>query len=102
MRTKRKLIDSLMGFYQVISTVYLDSEKWEDDDVRGLMINAHLDYLFNFHKGLVEKYKIPIPKTKKLFKEYIDGWNKTIVDKNPALSDILEELSCRKSRSYII
>lgn len=102
LRKRRKVIDSLMAFYHIASTIYTDSEKFEEDDVKGLMINAHLNYLFGFHKNIADKHKIPIPKVKKLFDKYISKYNKMIGENESSLQDILEELSCRKSRSYII
>ena len=102
-RKKRKLIDSLMGFYHIASTIYTSSkDKYEENDVRGLMMDAHLDLLFGLHKKIADTYKIPIPETKKIFIKYVNGWNKTVLDANDFLVDLISELSYKKSRSYII
>jgi hypothetical protein len=101
-RKKKKLIDSLMGFYQIVSTIYEDSEKFEESSVRGLMINTHLDFVFPFHKEIVEKHKLPIPNVKKLFKSYIDDWNILIKKEEPHLQELIDNLTYEKSWSYII
>jgi len=102
-RKKRKLIDSLMGFYHITSTIYTNSkEKYEEDDVRGLMMDAHLDLLFTLHKKIADTHKIPLPETKKIFTKYVDSWNKTVFNANDFLTNLISELTYKKSRSYII
>lgn len=90
MRKKKKLINSLLGFYQAIAGIYTGAPKFEDSVIRGMIIQEHLNELIVFHKGKVDRHEIPIGKVSKFYHDYIDDWNKHIISKSGYFSEIIE------------
>jgi len=103
LRRAKKVIESLIGFYQLVGVFVNNSDIYDDEAVRGLMIYAHLIELLNYHHNMAITNKLTQPNkfTKKFYKEYIKDWETYIKTKASALEN-LANIYVSKRIDYII
>lgn len=99
---KGEILESLMGFYQIILSIFGEGcNKFEDEKLSALIIKAHIFEIINFQAKRAVDKKLPIPEMTKIYSNYIDTWNAYILTKEPDMKKIIKDYLTSGRVSYI-
>lgn len=90
---KKKLVEtleSLKGFYDIVHQIYNDGFKFENNIVGALVIRQHIFYILDHHFRTAQEAEITTINKTKFYEDYVDTWNKFIVEKEPELRQLVD------------
>lgn len=91
---------ALLAFYHNVANLWEDTEKFDDDSVKGVMMREQIDLLLSVHKEFTEKHNIEIPEYKTdLFTEYINRWNELNVNREPYYKELIDKIIGKSDES---
>jgi len=73
-KEKAKILNSLMGFYQISCGLFESLTSVQDDMLKGVLLKEHLFQLLAYHKEFTDKYSISIPEIDETYKLYCDEY----------------------------
>jgi len=94
----KKLMDSLMGFYEAIASIYMGSSQVEQEVLSAMLIREHINSLIPFHKIFCDKYDIELPELHETFTKYLTEWNDIITAKEGDLGEIVQKYDKNKRK----
>ena len=69
-----KIVNSLMGFYQLACGLFESLAVIPDDTLKGLILKEHLFQLLMYHKEFTDKYTVGVPVVDAFYKTYCDEY----------------------------
>lgn len=101
-KEKRKVIESLMGYYQATLSIFSEGcKRFEDRNLSALIIKAHMHEIINFHAERAIKVNLMLPKITEIYKDYIDVWNQHILSKEDDMKKLIKDHTTIKRYDYI-
>lgn len=77
-KEKLKIVNSLMGFYQISCGLFEGLNGIQNDKLKGLLLKEHLFQLLVYHKEFTDKYKVQIPEVDETYTKYCSEYGKKI------------------------
>lgn len=100
-KEKKKILNSLMAFYQIICGLYDGLEKIADPILQGVIFKEHILYLLAHHKEFIDKNKILIPEIDKMYGIYCAEFTKKVVNNQSLLEELEKKYKKRNDVGYI-
>lgn len=96
-KEKQKILDSLMGFYQIICGIFEGLARIPDERLQGIVLKAHIFQLLNYHKEYTDKFEILVPDVDTMYKDYCDGYTKSVISSEELLKKMTKEYNKKSS-----
>jgi len=100
-KEKDKIINSLMGFYQLACSLFESLSVVEDKDLKGILLIEHIFQLLIFHKEFTIKHLVAVPDVDSTYRDYCDEYEKKIGTLQDLFKKILTNHNKNNNIGYI-
>lgn len=97
-----KILNSLMGFYQVACSLYDGLQNVKDEVIKAIVFKEHFLRLVIHQKEFTDKHNILIPKLDDMYRNYCAEFTDKIIANDSAIKEVAEKYKKSTNIGYII